>query len=220
MDEDLRPSSISTENSVSEETWTPARFRRATIAGRNAGRPGERHSPLPSEKGEYSMGKRFSVPSPSTGRRMSKAVSTYISPYSVWRNLSSQKEEMPEDLSERPIVENTYRMEPKVPFPVEEIKQIIDSTFHSYLGHNTKYNPLQAGYLTKFLSSTILKQIKNLNIERYKTVCLVNIGSKHNSSVRIASRCLWNNDSDSFASVNFENASLFASCVVYGIYFE
>lgn len=216
MDEDLRPSSISTDNSVSEESCFSARFRGSTIAGRNA----EKRSPPPSEKGDYSVGKRYSVPSPSTGRRMSKAVSSYISPYSVWRNLASQKEEMPEDLSVRPILENTYRMEPKVGFPVEEIKQVIDHTFHSYLGHNTKYNPLQAGYLTKFLSSTILKQVKNLDIDRYKTVCLVNIGSKHNSSVRIASRCLWNNDSDTFASVNFENASLFASCVVYGIYFE
>lgn len=218
MDEDLRRSSISTaDNSVSEDSWFPTRFRRSTIAGRNA----DRQSPSPSEKGDYSTGKRFSVLlSPSTGRKMSKAVSTYISPYRVWRNLSSQKEQTPEDLSERPLMENTYRMEPKVAFPVGEIKRIIDRTFQSYLGHNTKYNPLQAGYLTKFLSSTILKQIKNLNIDRYKTVCLVNIGSKHNTSVRIASRCLWNNDSDSFASANFENASLFASCVVYGIYFE
>lgn len=216
MEEDLRQSSVSTDHLAFERAGLSPRLTRAAKSG------GQQSSPVNEAGGNSpNMGRRFSLqPSTSNGRRMSKSITKYVSPYSFWKNLSLQKEENSAEKSQQQPAENTYRMEPKSPFPVEDIKRIIEFTLKSYLRRNTNYKTLPAGHMVKFLSSNILGQVKKLNTERYKIVCLVNIGSKNNSSIQIASRCLWNNKSDTFASVNFENSSLFVSCVVYGVYYE
>lgn len=47
--------------------------------------------------------------------------------------------------------------------------------------------------------------------------CLVTIGSQ---GLRIASRCLWNDQFDTVVSASFETKDFFAVGTVYGIYYE
>lgn len=184
------------------------------------------------EYGGYSGGRRASeAGSTTSSRRLSlnpqarkaSKIAAYISPYRHWRNLNESAREKSEkagqDEEKKPEVENTYRIEPKRKFPEREVKEIIQNSLEAMLGELT-YNATECGFLTKLLSSRIMEQVKSLSIERYKLVCLVNVGSKHDQGLRVVSRCLWNADFDTHVSANIENGTLFAVATVYGVYFE
>ena len=66
----------------------------------------------------------------------------------------------------------------------------------------------------------IKARVKELMIPRYKIICLVHIGQLGDQSVRISSRCLWDQTNDTYASSEFRNKSLYAVASVYGVYYE
>ncbi len=49
-----------------------------------------------------------------------------------------------------------------------------------------------------------------LNIPRYKIVVQVTIGEVKSQGVRVASRCLWDTESDNYASYSFKNVRVHA----------
>lgn len=55
---------------------------------------------------------------------------------------------------------------------------------------------------------------------RYKLVIQVTLGQKKGQAMRIVSRCLWDANTDSFASEHYENDSLYCVAQVYGLYYE
>ena len=72
--------------------------------------------------------------------------------------------------------ENTYRLEPKTRFPEIKVKAMLNEVLEK-LGSHT-YSPTNSPFLAKLLSTRVLEKVKRLNIEGYKIVCLVTIGSK------------------------------------------
>ncbi|EDO29797.1 predicted protein, partial [Nematostella vectensis] len=116
-------------------------------------------------------------------------------------------------------LENTYQVEPKRVFPTGEVKQIIHNTLQNALAES-KYKEMNSSFVSQLLSQRVLDQVKSLDVQRYKLVCLVSIGSKSDQGMRVASRCLWHSEFDRFASASVENGSLFAVGTVYGVYFE
>ena len=166
-------------------------------------------------------GRRVSV-GPAAGRKASKA-GTYVSPYRLWRKLSDSIHEKslmtPQNEDRQQTIENTYRTEPKRKFPEIEVREIIRNSLEDMLARQT-YTAHECSFLTKLLSSRIMEQVKSLNVERYKLVCLVNVGSKHNQGMVVASRCLWNAEYDTHVTATVENATLFAVGTIYGVYFE
>lgn len=186
----------------------------------SASRTSGRRMSAMSEASTTSSSRRISVIQP--GRKTSKA-NSYVSPYRSWRGLSdSLRDQAGNDFQgdvKKQEIENTYRMEPKRKFPQREVREIIKNSLEALLGALT-YSGSEFGFLTKLLSSRIMEQVKSLNIERYKLVCVVNVGSKHNQGLRVASRCLWNPDSDTHVTASIENGTLFAVATVYGVYFE
>jgi len=174
--------------------------------------------------------RRTSISSSASGRRVSlaqagqrkasKGTASYVSPYRLWRNLSDSIHDKPlNDDDKKPTIENTYRTDPKRKFPEGEVREIIRNSLEDMLGKQT-YTASECSFLTKLLSARIMEQVKSLNIERYKLVCLVNVGSKHNQGLVVASRCLWNADFDTHVTATVENGTLFAVGTVYGVYFE
>ena len=155
-------------------------------------------------------------------RRASRAVGPYASPYRLWRRLSDSIREKTipcQDGEKKQTLENTYRTEPKRKFPEGEVREIIKNSLEDMLSEQT-YSANQCGFLTKLISSRIIEQVKSLSIERYKLVCLVNVGSKHDQGLVLASRCLWNEEHDTHVTATVENGTLFAVATVYGVYFE
>lgn len=114
--------------------------------------------------------------------------------------------------------ENTFRLEPKSRFPEGKVRAIITEALETLAGH--KYSATHSPFLAKLLSSRVLENVKQLNIERFKVVCLVTIGSKESQGLRITSRCLWDGHFDTFISASFENEHFFALGTVYGVYYE
>jgi len=70
------------------------------------------------------------------------------------------------------------------------------------------------------LSEAIKDRIKALHLPRYKLICTVVIGQNSGQSMRHASRWLWDADNDGFASVSYDNGSLFATATVYVVYYD
>ena len=54
--------------------------------------------------------------------------------------------------------------------------------------------------------------------ERYKIIVQVTIGELRDQGVRVASRSLWDTNTDNYASASFQNQSLWCSCMVFGVY--
>ena len=54
---------------------------------------------------------------------------------------------------------------------------------------------------------------------RYKIVVEVVIGEQRGEGVRMGTRCLWDSDTDNYASDVFMNDSLFCCAAAFGIYY-
>ena len=54
---------------------------------------------------------------------------------------------------------------------------------------------------------------------RYKIVVEVVIGEQRGEGVRMGSRCLWDSDTDNYASEVYMNDSLFCCTAVFGLYY-
>jgi hypothetical protein len=72
------------------------------------------------------------------------------------------------------------------------------------------------------LSEVIKKRVKELGklVDRFKLVVSVSIGQNIGQGLTIASRSLWNEKTDTYASTSLCNGSLFAVGVVFGAYHE
>lgn len=116
-------------------------------------------------------------------------------------------------------MENTFKMAPDRKFPERDVRSILEEILTERLAE-AKYDAEQCRQLSKTISDTVKNRVKDLNIQRYKIICLVHIGQLGNQAMRIGSRCLWDTNCDTFASFDFKNGSLFASATVYGVYFE
>lgn len=117
------------------------------------------------------------------------------------------------------VKDNTYKTAPDRKFPEGDVRGILKEILTERLAE-AKYDAEKCRQLSKTISDEVKDRVKHLNIQRYKIICLVNIGQLGNQAMRIGSRCLWDTNFDTFASFQFKNGSLFAAAIVYGVYFE
>ena len=61
------------------------------------------------------------------------------------------------------------------------------------------------GLFSFFLFPYFLSTSEDLNIPRYKIIVQATVGEIKDHGVRVTSRCLWNTDTDNFASASFTN---------------
>lgn len=120
-----------------------------------------------------------------------------------------------------PRLANTYKMQPDEDkrFKCKDVTDIIDHVLEERL-KGLSYDPDKCRFLLPSIADEIKEQVKQLGFDRFKLVCLVTIGELHNQGVRVASRCLWNTETDRMATSSFCKNDLFASAVVFGIYKE
>ncbi|KAJ7410158.1 Tctex1 domain-containing protein 4 [Pitangus sulphuratus] len=118
-------------------------------------------------------------------------------------------------------LKNTYRMGPDegCKFNAGQVQRVLEGALASALG-TTVYSPQGSGPLAQSLVELLQSRAKEVVPPRYKLVCHVVLGQQGQQSLVVASRALWDPDTDSFASATFSNASLFAVATVHGAYFE
>jgi len=116
-------------------------------------------------------------------------------------------------------LEPTYRMEPKAKFYAPSVhallKQILDNHLDGFT-YNQKFTPT----MTKVLSDEIKERAKALNFERYKLVVSVVLGERKDQGLMVSSRASWDAKLDSYATYTFQNATVFCTASVYGVYAE
>jgi len=116
---------------------------------------------------------------------------------------------------------NTYKLAPddEKKFRSKPVRDIIESTLERKLSDCT-YKADKCRRLAASISEEIKSNIKILGFERYKIVCMTQIGSLSNQGLRFASRCLWDPANDLSVSAEYKNSSLFACVTVFGVYRE
>lgn len=118
-----------------------------------------------------------------------------------------------------PKLENSYKMTPNVRFNSSRVKALMLQTLEARL-ETVQYCPTTVKSLTKELSDTIKNLVKTLGFSRHKLISNVIIGPVTGQGVRVASRCVWDDKHDDYASASYQNESLFVVASVYGVYCE
>lgn len=164
----------------------------------------------------------ISAPTLTGVARLRKLTKTLTKPR-IESSVISEKEAVPEMVVEKKY-EPTYRMEPdrSKRFSPARVKDLIKAVLSPLLD-NYEYsvsstpNPAE---MTLRLPDLILKQVKTLEFERYKFVCLVSMGSAGDNSVRLSSRCLWDTNLDTCVTYTHTDKTFYCTVTLYGLYHE
>ena len=116
--------------------------------------------------------------------------------------------------------QNTYRLQPDKKFPVEQLQRLMTQILEQELT-GLEYDAAVCSGLAKSLAATIKNRAKTVcSGARFKLLCKVVVGQNGSNAVNIASRCLWNEQFDSFAECSLKNQSVYASACFWGFYCE
>lgn len=116
-------------------------------------------------------------------------------------------------------LECTYKLDPDTRFPAERARQTIRDVLETEL-ETQKYDPDKCPVLAKQLADAIKAKVKLSSPSRYKIISVVNIGSTEKGALSCVSQCVWNDKFDTYAECSFNNNSLYAVGMVFGIYQE
>ena len=122
-------------------------------------------------------------------------------------------------------MENTYKMEPEVKINESEVRSVCVRILESLVTVET-YSPIVARDLVTKISNLTKLRCKRLAPPRYKVVVVANVGqvcddvTKCRSDVTVASRCVWQAETDCCVASTFENESIFAVVNCFFIYTE
>ncbi|TRZ00003.1 hypothetical protein DNTS_022346, partial [Danionella cerebrum] len=85
--------------------------------------------------------------------------------------------------------------------------------------HGVQYNPDEIPTLSRSLADTIKNKLKEVGFDRYKLVVQVVIGEQRGEGVKMAARCFWDADTDSYTQDVYMNDSLFCVAAAFGVYY-
>nr|CAD7600055.1 unnamed protein product [Timema genevievae] len=117
-----------------------------------------------------------------------------------------EEEDNPEPLARASAPVSTYQMRPNLNdrFKAQTVKEMIHSVLNDELGGKI-YNAEEAEVWTKTITSAVRNKIKDLGFQRYKFMVQVILGEQHGAGVKTGARCLWDADTDNYASAVFLN---------------
>ena len=119
-----------------------------------------------------------------------------------------------------PKLENSYQMEPKKTFDMAKVTDLADVVLKEYLT-DLEYEPNMCKAICQDIAAVIMERAKSLKVPRYKIVAVVSIGSlQEKPAIQFASRCLWNDKTDTSTTVRYSNKSLYAVALIYALYYE
>ena len=118
-------------------------------------------------------------------------------------------------------LENTYRLGPsdKEKFNVSRVQRLVTDILFNHL-ENVKYDPARCKDLSLQLSDEIKTRLKSIVHKRYKLIVNLTIGQNLGNSVIVASRSLWNTDTDNGCTVQYKNNSLYAIATIFAAYYD
>ena len=100
----------------------------------------------------------------------------------------------------------------------ERMRSVLKDVLEHYLPPDKKYTSDDAAGITKLISNDVRDKLKELALPRYKYMVHVTLGEQRTEGVHVGTRCLWDADTDNYASVTFTNDSIFCVATAYGVY--
>ncbi|KAK6320666.1 dynein light chain Tctex-type protein 2B [Coregonus clupeaformis] len=115
---------------------------------------------------------------------------------------------------------NTYLIRPNYhhKFKAAVVKECIRDILREQLS-GVQYDPDEVAVLSRSLADCIKRKLKDVGFDRYKLVVQVVIGEQRGEGVKMAARCFWDADTDSYAQDIFMNDSLFCVAAAFGSYY-
>lgn len=104
-------------------------------------------------------------------------------------------------------------------FNINQIKKLIENIIEEKLNDETEYDSNKSIDLSKELSQIIKDAIKTLNYHQYKYIIQVVIGQCQNENLMMTCRCLWDIQTDNYASYIYSNAKIFCAVTVFGLFY-
>jgi hypothetical protein len=98
---------------------------------------------------------------------------------------------------------------------IKAVKALLDERLKG-----KKYDSNESAQLSKELCTEIKEKVKEIGAPRHKLVVQVTIGEVQGQGVRIASRCLWDVETDNHASAYYTNPYLYCVAMVFACYYE
>ncbi|NXH93256.1 TC1D3 protein, partial [Pachycephala philippinensis] len=117
----------------------------------------------------------------------------------------------------KPRGPNTYRLEPRIKVQHRLLRDKAQAILTNKLQGAT-YDGNSGPFLCASISEEILKAVKRLDYDRYKYVVSVLIVEKANQAMIVASRCLWDDQRDTWASAKCETDTFIALALVMACY--
>ncbi|NXI80572.1 TC1D3 protein, partial [Rhipidura dahli] len=117
----------------------------------------------------------------------------------------------------KPRCPNTYRLEPRTKVQDRLLRNKAEAILTNKL-QGTTYNGASSPFLCASISEEILKAVKELDYDRYKYVVSVLIVEKANQAMIVASRCLWDDQRDTWVSAKCETDTFIALALVMACY--
>ncbi|XP_064621118.1 dynein light chain Tctex-type protein 2B-like [Lineus longissimus] len=122
-----------------------------------------------------------------------------------------------------PVVkmEPSYQMVPddKHKFSAGKVEKFMQPLLESYLDGRT-YESKECAQLSKGITEAMKTRVKDMDFRRYKFIVNVTIGQNRRQGFQFASREVWNPETDNYATVFYQNSSLFAVATIFATYYE
>ncbi|NWH60286.1 TC1D3 protein, partial [Geococcyx californianus] len=113
---------------------------------------------------------------------------------------------------------NAYRLEPQKTFRDYLVRDSAQAILMDRL--QAKYDGVSSPSLCASVSEEILKAVKKLNFDRYKYVVSVLIVEKAGQAMKVSSRCVWDDQRDTWVSAKCETETFIALALVMACYYE
>ncbi|XP_018910819.1 dynein light chain Tctex-type protein 2 isoform X2 [Bemisia tabaci] len=115
---------------------------------------------------------------------------------------------------------NSYQLESKNKFCPEKVERILHEVVAESVTVDTRYDAVESPKMALKLSADLRERVKDLQFDRYKLVCVIQISEKAGQGLLTLSQALWDENRDSYALFTFENYHLTISAAVYALYCE
>ena len=178
--------------------------------------------PTAGHRNSVTVERQMSRMSLSNGPPARRGVSIFgvVAAARAWKRFSmNRREKIPEKPKIR--LENTFRLgpEPENTFKPNLVQNAIKDVMTMYL-KNFVYSADGSKSLGMTIASDIKSRVKKMGFSRYKIVCSIVLLQNKGQGAEIASRCVWNEATDSHASYTFTSPAVVAICNVHGVYFD
>ncbi|EPY29557.1 dynein light chain [Strigomonas culicis] len=100
------------------------------------------------------------------------------------------------------------------------VEKVIAEVCEEVIGEDRTFVFEETQPLIKDICNEVQQRVVRLGYERYKMITHVVVAEAAQQGLRVASRCLWDPDTDNYASYTYSTANMHVSVVLFGAYWE